>query len=193
MNTYHVRHLPIVNDEQLLGLVSEEDILIQENAAALGSYELSAIRPSVKDSEHIFDIMRKMAEYNLTVIPVVDYEDNYKGLVTLETILDYYGKSFSFSESGCIIVISTQRQNYALSEIAQIVEGEGAAILTSFISFIDNSSQVEITLKLNVQDPTRAQAALERYSYTIKGTFREEVLVEQLQDRYDMLMTYLNV
>ena len=27
MNDFYVRHLPIVNDKQLLGLISEEDIL----------------------------------------------------------------------------------------------------------------------------------------------------------------------
>lgn len=193
MNIYHVRHLPIVDDIALLGLISEEDILVQSEESQVEAYDLSTLRPSVRDTEHIFDIMRKMAEYKLTIIPVVDQEENYKGLITLEAILAYYAKSFSFNEPGSILVITTHRQNYSLSEICQIVEGENAAILSSFLSFIDDSHQVEITLKLNVQDPAKAQAALERYNYNIKGTFKEEVLVEQLQDRYDMFMSYLNV
>lgn len=193
MAVYHVRHLPIVDDHKLIGLLSEEDVMMQSEIDPISKYQLSVAKPAVRDKEHIFDIMRKISEYELSVIPVIDNDENYIGLITLETVLDYYAKSFTFNEPGCIIVITINRQNYSLSEIAQIIEDENAAILSTFITRVDETNQVEIILKLNIQEPSRIQAALERYQYTIKGVFNEEILVEQLQDRYDMFMTYLNV
>ncbi|MFZ1751895.1 MAG: CBS domain-containing protein, partial [Saprospiraceae bacterium] len=38
MQVYHVRHLPIVNHEQLLGVISEEDILIHQIKDPIGSF-----------------------------------------------------------------------------------------------------------------------------------------------------------
>jgi len=45
MQVYHVRHLPIVNHVQLLGVVSEEDVLIHDTDEAVGTYRLSFLRP----------------------------------------------------------------------------------------------------------------------------------------------------
>ncbi|MCB0642117.1 MAG: CBS domain-containing protein, partial [Phaeodactylibacter sp.] len=40
MNDFYIRHLPVVNNEQLLALLSEEDILDHDAEAAVGSYNL---------------------------------------------------------------------------------------------------------------------------------------------------------
>ena len=47
MSDFYVRHLPIVNNKQLLGLISEDDILDYDVNEAIGSYSLSLIRPYV--------------------------------------------------------------------------------------------------------------------------------------------------
>ncbi len=193
MGQYYVRHLPIVNNDQLLGLVSEDDILSQNQEEPIGSYSLSGRRPFVYNNEHIYEIMRKMANESLSSIPVVDREERFLGMITLEHLLSYYAESFSFSESGSIFVLKTPRQDYSLSEIAQIVESENVAILSSFIHGIDQANYAEITIKTNAQDAQRIQAALERYDYIVEASYQEEVLVEQLQERFDMLMTYLDV
>ncbi|MEL6941736.1 MAG: CBS domain-containing protein, partial [Bacteroidota bacterium] len=151
MNDFYVRHLPIVNNQQLLGLISEDDILEYDVAEAIGSYSLSLHRPFVRNNDHIYEVMRQLAQYELTVIPVVDYEDNYVGLVTQEDLLQYFARMSSFTEQGTILVLEMSKHDYTLSEIARIVESESAIILSSFITTDAYSTKVQVTLKINAQ------------------------------------------
>jgi CBS domain-containing protein len=193
MNDFYVRHLPIVNNKQLLGVLSEDDILDFDATEAVGSYSLSLIRPYVKYNDHIYEVMRVLAENKLTVIPVVDGEENYIGLITQEDLLRYFANAGSFSEPGSIIVLEISKRDYALSEISRIVESENAAILSTFITSEPDNTQVEVTLKINRQNTQSIIATFERFDYRVKATFNEADYLDSLRDRYDALMAYLNV
>lgn len=193
MNEFYVRHLPIVNDKQLLGLISEEDILEHDAYEPVGSYQLSLMQPYVKHNDHLYEILRLISEYRLTLIPVVDDDENYIGLVTLEDVLQFFSRTASFSEPGSIIVLEMSRHDYQLSQIAQIVESENAAVLSSFITTNLDSIRVDVTLKINRQNIQNILATFERYEYEIKASFNESEYIDSLQDRYDSLMAYLNV
>ncbi len=193
MQVYHVRHLPIVNHEQLLGVVSEEDILIHNTVDAVGTYRLSFLRPFCFENDHLFEVMAKMGRFHLTIIPVIDAEENYLGVVTMEDLLQYFASNFSFSEPGSILVIETARGNYSLAEIARIAEAEEIIILSSFVNAIPDTHRIYVTLKLNRQNINAFKASLERFGYEISATFSEAGFNDGLRDRYDALMTYLNV
>lgn len=193
MNVFRVKHLPIVNNEQLLGTISEKDILNQDTKEPIGSYDLTLDHAHSKKNDHLFEIMSKLAENKLTVIPVIDHQENYLGLITQDDLIQYYGNSFSFREPGSIIVITTSKKQYSLAEISRIVEGENGIILSSFITKEEDSEELLITLKLNSNDIQRVIAALERYEYNIKASFTKASNYDDLQGRYDLLMTYLDV
>ncbi len=193
MENFNVRHLPIVNDSQLLGVISEDDILVHNVNEPIGSYQLSLVHAFVKKSDHLYEVMRLLAEHQLTIIPVVDEAGDYIGMVSLEDALNYFAKTAAFSDSGSIVVLEFQQRSYSLAEIARLVEAEGANILSTFVSSKPESSIVEITLKINRQDIHTILAAFERFGYVIKASFNEEEYLESLQERYDALMSYLNV
>ncbi|HPK08893.1 MAG TPA: CBS domain-containing protein [Saprospiraceae bacterium] len=195
MNLYHVRHLPIVNDNQLLGIISEEDILDFDLNEAIGSYSLTLFRAFCNEDDHIFEVMSKMAKYNVTVIPVVDHKENYIGLIDQETLIHRFAKDYSFDHTGSIIVIKTSQHNYSLSEISRIIESEGATILAIFTSQeSSNDDNLYINIKINFIDSNHIIATLQRFGYVIEGSFTEEDHDEDaLKDRYDSLMRYLNV
>ncbi|MEM0992376.1 MAG: CBS domain-containing protein [Bacteroidota bacterium] len=193
MSDFYIRHLPIVNNRQLLGLVSEDDILEYDVTAAIGSYSLSLYRPFVRNNDHIYEVMRKMAEGELTVIPVVDLDNDYVGLVTQEDLLQYFARMLSFKAQGTIIVLETNKHDYSLSEIARIVESEGSSILSSFITTDAYSTKIEVTIKINAQYVQNIIATFDRFDYYIKASYNESDYLESLQERYDSLMNYLNV
>ena len=58
MGDFFVKHLPIVNNKQLLGLISEEDILENNIDDAVGSFRLSSSKFYVRDDDHIYEVMR---------------------------------------------------------------------------------------------------------------------------------------
>jgi len=195
MSDFYVRHLPIVNDKQLLGLISEDDILEHDVEEAVGSYQLSMTKPYVKDTDHLYDVLKILSEYKLTVVPVIDVESNYKGLISQDDLVRYFANTGSFTEPGSIIVLEMNRRDYSLAEISRIVESESAAILSTFITSNLETDFIDVTVKINRQDfqLQRILASFERFEYKIKASFQEADYFDGLQERYDSLMNYLNV
>lgn len=193
MGEFYVRHLPIVNQDELLGLVSEDEILDHDTAEAVGSYDLSIQRPSVRTNDHLYDVMRLIAEYKLTVIPVIDDKKHYVGLISAEDLIHAFAKTGAFQEPGGIIVLEMQRQDYSLAKLAQIVESESAVILNSHVQSYPESPLLEVTLKINKQNILNLIASFERFDYHVKATFNELEYMDTLKERYDGLISYLNV
>ncbi len=193
MQVYHVRHLPIVNHEKLLGVISEEDILIHNTTDPIGNYRLSYLRPYCLENDHFFEVMTKMGRMQMTVIPVVDKEENYIGIITMEDLLKYFATNYAFAEPGSIIVIETSRGNYSLAEIARLAESENITLLSTFTHTTPDSHVIYVTLKVNRMDVSTFKGSLERFGYSIAGVFSEIDYHDNIKDRYDALMSYLNV
>jgi len=193
MNVYHVKHLPIVNNESFLGIISEDDILDNDMNEPIGSYRLSLINPFVYESDHLFDVMKKIAQSNLTTIPVIDHQEKFLGLITLEDLLKFFANGFSFNEPGGIIVIKVHRNNYSLAEIARIVESGNANVMSSFISTQQNTGELLISLKLNTNELAAVISAFERFDYIVHSSYTESEEYDNLKERYDSLMKYLSV
>ena len=195
MSEFYVRHLPVVNNTQLLALVSEDDILEYDVHEAVGAYDVSLRFPPVQEKDHLYEVMRRMGQYNLTVIPVVDANQDYLGMITIEDLLNYFAQIGSFTEPGSIIVLEMSRRDYSLAEISRIVESESAAILSSFVtsSLDETTLMIDVTLKINRQNIQSILATFDRFSYTVKATFNEREMYDTLKERYDSLMSYLNV
>ncbi len=193
MNDFHVRHLPVVNDKELLGLVSEDDVLDNDANQAVGSYSLSLPKASVNSESHLYEVMKLMADFNLTVVPVIDHEQQYLGLVSMEDVLHRFAKTLPFSEPGSIIVLEMNKRDYVLSEIARIIEQENAVLLSTYVTTAQDSSQIEVTLKVNKQQINSILASFERFEYHVKASFNEIEYIDTLKERYESLMNYLNV
>ncbi len=193
MSDFYIRHLPIVNNKQLLGVIAEDDILEYDVLDAVGSYSLSLPRPVVRHNDHIYEVLRLMAQYELSVVPVVDFEDVYIGLITQEDLLQYFASMGSFTEQGTIIVLEMGRHDYSMAEIARIAESEGILILSSFITSDQHSTRIQVTLKVDAAFVQGLIASFERFNYEVKASFNESDYLDTLQERYDSLMSYLNV
>ena len=193
MRDFLVQHLPIVNDRALLGLLSEDDVLDHDVNDAVGSYALRLPYARVRDGDHLYEVMRLVAEYDLTAVPVVEANGDYGGLITAADLLNYYARTATFTETGSILVLEVQRRDYALSEIARIAESENAIILSSFVESVGEGSLLQVTIKVNHEHVEGIISTFRRYAYEVKATFNEGVAVDTLRERYDALISYLNV
>ena len=194
MNELHVNHLPIVNNKQLLGMISEDDILdLKDSSEAIGTTSQNLHRPFVYEYQHIYDVIKIITEQNLTLMPVLDENEDYVGLITLERIVKCFATMSSIQEPGGIIVLDVSSRDYSLSEIAQIIESNDANVLSCYISTHAQSKQLEITLKINKLDLKEILATFDRYNYEVVASFQETEHTEYLKDRLDSLMNYLNM
>ena len=193
MSVYHVKHLPVVKNNELIGILSEDDATTANPETLVKSIPMSSSYTFVDTQDHVFEILARLAQNKITMVPVVDDKENFVGIITQEDLIKYYANSFSFKEPGSIVVVETSRRGYSLSEIARIIELENASILASFITVVENTEVVLLTLKINHQEISSIISALERYDYKIKASFTEDEYEDELKDRYDQLMNYLNV
>jgi acetoin utilization protein AcuB len=193
MAEYHVSHLPIVNNKHLLGLISEDDILSHDIFEPIGAYQLSLIRNFVKDTDHLFEAMDVLSKNRLTLVPVIDKEENYQGVITAQDLLTFFADNYSFTEPGSLLVLEINSQDYYLSQISRIIESEDANILSVFITREPNSTHLLVTIKINRLDLSRVISALNRYDYTIRATYSEVEYVDDLKERFDNFLSYLNV
>lgn len=194
LNDYHVKHLPVVDGQRLVGILSEEDIFNHKLYEPIGEYDFSLLRRfSVRRTDHIFEVMRVMGDNRLTVIPVVDEKDNYVGLVSQNDLLRYFASMASFTEPGGVLVLEMNRRDYSLGAIARVIEEEDAKVISAFVTSSPNAEMLELTIKINRQELSRVVAALQRYEYEVKESYAELDYADSLQERYDSLMNYLNI
>ena len=194
MVEFRVRQLPIVNEEQFLGLVSENDLIGESDyQTAIGALSLSMVNPYVLESQHIYDVIRIFYEQQLTVVPVLDAKKNYLGVISINMMNEYFAKLTSVTEPGGIIVLEIVNKNNSLAHMAQIVESDNAQILSSYVRTFPDSTRMEITLKVNKVDISAIIATFARYEYDVKATFNHIDDNQGSKDRYDSLMNYLNL
>jgi acetoin utilization protein AcuB len=194
LSDHHVKHLPVVDGTRLVGILSEEDIFNHKLYDSVSEYDFSMLRTfSVRANEHLFEIMRIMGENRLTVIPVVDNDGNYLGMVSQNMMLRSFSTTTAFAMPGGILILEMNRRDYSLTTIARCVEEESAKILTSIVTSTPDSELIEVTLKINRDDVSRIVAGLERFGFTVKHSFAEDAYSESVRERYDSLMNYLSI
>jgi predicted transcriptional regulator len=189
---FSVRQLPVVQDNICIGILSLDEI--EEELADIPVLDFINLSYSFASTyDHIYEVMRAISEQSVTLFPIIDENNNYLGCITLASLFKNYVNCAAFSQPGSIVVLEMDKKNYSLAEIARIVESENKVILSSLLSSNVESDRLEITLKLNSAQIQNLLSTFERFGYNIKATFDEEDVKDTLKNRYESLMTYLNV
>lgn len=194
MDIFKVSHLPIVNSKDFLGLVSETDIYdLNQPEEPIGNHQLSLVRPYITEGQHILEAMEMASRLKLSLVPVLDHRKHYLGVITITDMLHHFADFAALKNPGGVVVLELNHNDYSLAQIAQIVEGNDAKILGTFLASNPNTTQIELTLKLNVTDLTSIIQTFNRYNYNVKGAYMKHDEEEDLlEDRYNLLMKYLN-
>jgi CBS domain-containing protein len=106
MNENHVTHLPIVDAEKYLGIISEEDLLQVENdSTELRDLQQSFGNAAVKNDEHFLKALQLAAENGLSVVPVINDENEVLGAIAYNDLLKHASEFMSLNEPGGLIVL----------------------------------------------------------------------------------------
>ncbi len=189
MDEYKVRQLPLVDGDAFEGLVYEDDLLEAEEttpmALLLGQPVMAA--PHL----HVYDVVAKLVEAEVDVLPVVK-EGHYLGAVTRAAILTFLAQDAAWGHVGGTVVVEVPEVDLSLSEMARIVESNGARVLAYTVAAQPDNQKVEVTFKLNTQDVEPLLDALQRFGYTIQTFFHSPELEEEMRERFEAFMRYLN-
>jgi acetoin utilization protein AcuB len=195
MDEFRVNQLPVIEKKQYKGMVSE-DLIYQHNhaQATLGELELLCPDVYVYYNQHSYDILRLSNLYNIQAIAVVDEEQNFLGVVTVQDIINAFASSVSMQEQGGILVFLIDKRDYSLTEISRLVESNNAKILSTYITDDKHDmNKLRITVKINTPDLNRIVATFERYNYRIVAQFQSGQHQEVERERLDMFFKYLNI
>jgi len=194
MNEFRVSHLPVVSGNQYIGLLSEDDVYdMPDPKLRLDECFLNLPKPFVYGNRHIYEVMKTIADAHITVVPVLDENNEYIGCTDVLFLMSQITSVISIKEPGGILVLLMNMHDYSLTEIARIVEENNAKILSSYITSAPDSTEIEVTIKVNTNDLARIIHTFNRYDYVIKASFAKGSFHNDLKRRYDELMNYLNM
>jgi acetoin utilization protein AcuB len=195
MEIFRISHLPIVNNQDFLGLISDTDIYdMNRPEEPIGNHELTLLKPFVTSSQHIFEVIGLAAQLKLSVVPVLDENNHFKGVITITDLIKHIAGISSMDQPGGIIVIEMIERDYSLSQIAQIVESNNIKVLSMYITSPADSTRLEVTLKVNATDLLSLVRTFERYNYEVKTWVTTNDSIDRFySERFDLLMKYLNI
>jgi predicted transcriptional regulator len=195
MEIFRISHLPIVNNQDFLGLISDADIYDMNQASEpIGNHELTLMKPVVREDQHIFEVIGLASRMKLSVVPVLDNKNRFLGVITTNDLIRHIAGISSMDQPGGIIVLELLERDYSLTQIAQIVESNSIKIVSMYITSPPDSTKLEVTLKVNTTDLTSVMRTFERYNYEVKTWVSTNDSMDSLySERFDLLMKYLNI
>lgn len=193
MTEYNVKQLPVVMDDKYAGLVFEDDLMNLDDSAGLESISTHFSRVSVHSNMHFLDAVQTANDYHLTLVPVIDKENEFIGVILVGDLLRNLGKMTGASEPGGLIVLEMDQRNFSFAEISKLIETNDAQITQLNTSWENGSESFIVTIKINKFEISDIVATFQRYDYQVKYYFGEELYENELKDNYDHLMNYLSI
>jgi predicted transcriptional regulator len=192
MSDYHLLHLPVVDTNTYLGVVSEEQLLHTDTDNLLDQVLISDGETSVQANEHFLKAIQVAVKNKLSMVPVVE-EKEILGIVTYSDLLQNASDFLSLSQPGGLIVLELEGQDYSLNEITRIVESNDAQI-TQLNTYTDSENGImHVTIRVNKVEISDIISTFQRYEYNVKYYFGEELYENELRSNYDNLMYYLKI
>jgi len=195
MDVYRVSHIPVVDDSKFLGLVSDK-LIYDLNLSDLPiESQIDKLNTShVHREQHIFEVAILMYKLKLSVLPVLDTDHYYLGAITLYDLARRFAKLFSLEETGGVIILEMNVNNYSLSEISQIVESNDIKILSCFLDRKHGTNNLDVILKLDNDELSPLIQAFIRYDYNVKAVYLDQSELKDLyKDRFDQFMKFMNI
>ena len=185
-------HIPIKKDDIYIGCLSETDAHCFDSDKPITEYLYTLEGFFVRRSTLWLDVLEAFAQKDTNIMPVLGDNNQYLGYYELNDIIAMFNQTPFFSEPGGILIVEKGYNDYAFSEVCQIVESNNGKLLGAFISKVGND-MVQITLKIGNAGLNEIIQSFRRYSYNIISGHEDDTFVQNLKERSDYLNKYLNL
>lgn len=201
LEEFKVTQLPIVDKGKFIGIITENNLLDAPDIHANLSDILYLDEETpfsggatffVYEGKHLYEVIALMSQFKLEILPVIDGEKNYLGVITAREVIQHLANVFATNEEGSVLVVRTTQNNYSVAEIGRIVESVNAQILSLYMMDVAETNQIQISLKLNVVNPERVKAAFERFKYEVVMSFFNVDRIEDYRRNLDALFQMLD-
>jgi acetoin utilization protein AcuB len=180
-----VRHLPVVEDGQLVGIVSDRDLkrAMASPATSLDVRELNYLLDRLRVAEimtrtvittgamfPVEEAARVMVQEKIGALPVTE-GGRLVGIVTETDVLDLFVRAMGAREPSTRLDVALPDRPSALTEVVQAIEGASATI-SSIVTLPGVSGAKEAVIRVRTINPARAIKALEERGYAVREAWR---------------------
>ncbi|WP_317196465.1 CBS domain-containing protein [Robertkochia flava] len=185
-------HIPVVDNDKLLGLISEEDVEGFDKDKKVNDYLYLLDHFFVRKRTVWLDVLEAFAAGNSNIMPVLDQDGNYLGYYELLDMIGLFRETPFLSEQGGVVIVEKGMSDYSFSEISQIVESNNGRLLGAFISDMHDDI-TQVTVKVSSSGLDDIIQTFRRYSYNVISGNEDDSYVEELKRRSEYLNRYLNI
>lgn len=177
-----IRHLPVVDGELLVGILSDRDLkrAMVPAAASAEAYEVAhRVRVGEIMTQTVFTIGPTfpieaaavlMIQEKIGALPVTD-GGRLVGLVTETDVLRLFVRAMGATEPSSRLDIVVSNRPHAVAEIVQAVEAAGAEIC-SLMTLAGEGGFKEVVLRVRTINPTPAVWSLRTRGFAARETWR---------------------
>ncbi len=202
-----LQEAPVVKNGKLLALVSVEELLEpdiclpeakEETDAHLRLENIQCNEPlSAREEEHLLDIFDRLNDdRSATLLPVVDGEGMYRGVLVKSRLFLEIAELFHFSEKGSTLEIEVPALGVKLSDVIDVLEKNDAMVLSFGVVEPEPGAQTMVlALRIQCKDMYRLVKNLEKYGYLVSCSMAggNEGGVDELREKALEFMRYIDM
>lgn len=193
MDDFKLKHLPVLVDGAYRCLISEKELFAYpDGSAPVG--EPSTFAPFVTPEQHLFEILRLISHFKLSLIPIINADGSYVGVITLEQLTDALAELCNVEAEGSVVVLELVLQDYSLTDISRLIESNNAHVLSLLSHVEKDTEKMILSIKIDLEDASPVIRSFERFNYTVLYYYMKKGMVDDLlKKRMDELLYYMNM
>jgi len=176
-----IRHLPVVDNGRLVGIVSDRDLkrAMASPATSLERHELTYLLDALEVAEimtravitvgrtfPIEEAARLMVTSKVSALPVTEV-GRLVGIVTETDVLELFVKAMGAGEPSSRIDVRPADGEAGLADVVHAVEEAGVGI-SSIMTLGDRAGRRDVVVRVKTIDPRPAIERLEARGYTVR-------------------------
>ena len=180
MHTKHIHRVPVVKNDELVGLITEGMISNSgTQATSLSIYELNYLLSKttvhsvmVKDVIYAYedDLMEdatdKMLKHDIGCLPVVNPEHKVVGILTQNDVFKCFLNVLGWLQKGSRITVGVKDEIGAIGALSKIFVSQNVNILNLGV-YSHTDGVAKIVIRCDASDPSKLCQALEDAGYEV--------------------------
>jgi acetoin utilization protein AcuB len=148
--------------------------------------------PRVSVNAHLYEMVPIFAAADLHVLAVLDDNQQFVGLVDQKSIHKNISQSLTYKGVGAVILLSVRPADFAPSQIARLVEENGAKVLGMMVDNTEEGS-LKVSLKLNTTQVKNIVATFRRFDLKVLGCFMAEDFDGNSEKEYESVLKFFDI
>ena len=192
INKQQSNYLPVIEDSLYIGCLEKDDLLVADLDKPINDVRYLIKDCSINVSDGMLDMLKKFADHEAELLPVINSKRQLQGNYLLEDLLIDFRETPFFDHDGEELRLQKKSDQFSYSELCQIIESNNAQISGIFTSKLKDDV-IEIQLKIKSNGLNNVLEDLRRYEYTVMSDHQQDKHQEKVKESSAYLSHFLNI